>query len=103
MEPNLVPVIVEWHDAHVGLDSWQSRENLVDDGPAVVHSTGFLLSEELGGKKNHISLVATWSADDMVHSIFHIPTQMVQRVDMLVRSHELANAFTFSTESRSSG
>lgn len=102
-EPNLIPVVVEWHDAHTGSDGWEAREDVVDEGPAVVHTSGFLLTEDLGGKKNHISVVTTWSADDMVHSIFHIPKQMVQRVDMLVRSHELANVTAFSPESRPSG
>lgn len=89
----LTPVTVEWHDAHVGTASWEDRADLEDDGPCVVHSSGFLLPTDMGGKENHVSLVATWSEDDMVHSVFHIPVQMVRRVSALVRSHELANAF----------
>lgn len=97
----LVYVVVEWHDAHVGTDGWEARQDLVDDGPAVIESCGFLLTPEQGGKKNHVSIVTTWSADDMVHSVFHIPEQMVQKVEVLVRSHELANVITFSSASSS--
>jgi hypothetical protein len=97
----LVYVVVEWHDAHVGTDGWEARQDLVDDGPAVIESCGFLLTPEQGGKKNHVSIVTTWSADDMVHSVFHIPEQMVQKVEVLVRSHELANVITFSAASSS--
>jgi hypothetical protein len=98
---DLVFVVVEWHDAHVGTDGWEARQDLEDDGPAVIQSCGFLLTPEQGGKKNHVSVVTTWSEDDMVHSVFHIPEQMVQKVEVLVRSHELANVITFSTASSS--
>ena len=47
----LVYVVVEWHDAHVGTDGWEARQDLVDDGPAVIESCGFLLTPEQGGKK----------------------------------------------------
>jgi len=98
---DLVYVVVEWHDAHVGTDGWEARQDLVDDGPAIIESCGFLLTPEQGGKKNHVSIVTTWSQDDMVHSVFHIPEQMVQKVEVLVRSHELANVITFSSASSS--
>lgn len=91
LEYDLVPILVEWHDAHVGTASWEDRVDLEDDGPCVVHSSGFLLPTSLGGKENHVSMVATWSEDDMVHSVFHIPRQMVQRIVVLTRSHELAD------------
>lgn len=103
MEKKLVPVLVEWHDAHVGVDFWEDRENLEDDGPCVVHSCGLLLTTENGGKENHVSLVATWSDDDMVHSVFHIPKQMVQRIEVLVRSNELADVVVLSQQSSTSG
>ena len=38
----------------------------------------------------------------MVHSVFHIPEQMVQKVEVLVRSHELADVVTFFTAGSSS-
>lgn len=101
MEFELTPVMVVWHDAHVGTDGWEDYTSLEDDGPCVVNSCGFLLPTDKGGKENHISMVATWSADGMVHSVFHIPVQMVQRVDVLVRSHELGNATVLSTQGSS--
>jgi hypothetical protein len=95
---NLVPILVEWHDAHVGLSTWEERSELEDDGPCVVHSCGFLLPTTMGGKDNHVSLVATWSNDDMVHSVFHIPRQMVQRITMLKGSYELADVAVLPQE-----
>jgi hypothetical protein len=99
---DLVPVVVVWHDAHVSVEGWEDLSNLEDDGPCVVHSSGFLLPTELGGKTNHVSMVATWSDDDMVHSVFHIPMQMVQRIEVLVRSYELADVNVFPTQSSTS-
>lgn len=95
MDFELVPIVVEWHDAHTSIDGWISRSELEDDGPAVCTTTGFLLPTEHGGKKNHVSMVATWCEDDMVHSVFHIPLQMVQRISVLARSHELADVNVF--------
>lgn len=94
----LVPIIVEWHDAHVGIDGWAERADVEDDGPCVVHSSGFLLPTNMGGKENHVSLVATWSNDDMVHSVFHIPRQMVQRMFILKRSYELSDVAVLPQE-----
>lgn len=99
---DLVPVLIEWHDAHVGTEGWAERVDIEDDGPCIVHSSGFLLPTNMGGKENHVSVVATWSDDDMVHSVFHIPLQMVQRITRLVRSHELADASILPDEQGSS-
>lgn len=95
--------MIEWHDAHMGIDGWESLENVEDDGPCVVKSCGFLLPTENGGKANHVSMVATWSADDMVHSVFHIPRQMVQRIEVLAGSYELANVDVFPKTGSSCG
>lgn len=102
-EIDMVPVFIEWHDAHASSDGWEERGDLEDNGPAVVYTCGYLLTAGQGGKENHISVVQTWSQDDMVHSVFHIPVQMVQRVDTLVRSHELANVAVFPKTSSASG
>ena len=100
---NLTPILVEWHDAHVGVEGWETLENVEDDGPCVVKSCGFLLPTEHGGKENHVSVVATWSADDMVHSVFHIPRLMVQRIQVLAGFYELANVDVFPPESGTGG
>ncbi len=96
-------VLVEWHDAHSDDAGWVSRSDLEDEGPAVIKSVGFLLTEADGGKKNHVSLVQTWSEDDMLHSVFYIPVQMVYRITILEVSSELANGFVFPKESGTSG
>lgn len=92
----MIPVVVEWHDAHVGTDTWSSRDELDDDGPYVVYSCGFLLTEENGGKAGHVSILMSWSYDDMVHSVSHIPAAMVRKIEILTRKHELGNVALFS-------
>ena len=93
-----VKVLVEWHDAHSNDTGWVSRADLDDEGPAVIKSIGFLMTEEEGGKKDHVSIVQTWSEDDMLHFVFYIPVQMVHRITILEVSSELANAFVFPKE-----
>ena len=91
----MIPVRVEWHDAHVGSDGWVSREDLEQD-PYIVVSCGFLIDEAHGGKPEHLTIAMSWSLDDMLHSVSHIPTQMVRKIEMLARSNELGNAALFS-------
>ena len=85
------PICVTWIDAHAE-DGWIAREELEESGDCVVKSVGFYLPLQLGGKAGHVSLALTWSEDDMLHSVFHIPKDMVKSVDFLESYHELADA-----------
>lgn len=74
-------VYVIWHDAHAGTDTWHHIDDLVrDDEPYVVHSIGWVLQVGQGGKPNHLSIAQSWSDDDAVDSVLHIPNAMVQHV-----------------------
>jgi hypothetical protein len=78
------PAFVIWHDAHQGSSTWTHLEDIhTDRDPYVVTSVGFLLEEKVGGKPGHVSLVQSWSEDDALDSVLHIPTAMVQYVYFL--------------------
>lgn len=74
------PVYITWHDAHAGTDTWVDLHTHKDDEPYVVHSAGWLLTESMGGKPGHISIAQSWSDEDAVDSILHIPVAMVQEI-----------------------
>lgn len=91
-------VHVTWIDAHAE-DGWISREDLSDSGDCIVESVGFWLPPTKGGKQGHVSLALTWSEDDMIHSVFHIPQDMVKSVKLLESYHELADTTVLSASS----
>jgi hypothetical protein len=74
------PVYIVWHDAHAGTETWVDLHTHKDVDPYVVRSTGWLLTDDLGGKPGHISIAQSWSDDDAVDSILHIPLAMVQEI-----------------------
>ena len=74
------PVLVIWNDAHAGTNAWERIEDLVDNEPYEVKSIGFLLAQKAGGKRGHVSVTQSWSADGCVDSVLHIPAKMVVRV-----------------------
>jgi hypothetical protein len=74
------PVLVIWNDAHAGTTQWERIEDLVDNDPYEVKSVGFLMTTKAGGKRNHVSITQSWSADGCVDSVLHIPAKMVVRV-----------------------
>ena len=75
-------VLVTWHDAHSGAESWINIKEL-DSDPAVVESVGFLLNEDNGGKPNHITLFQSRIGDSIDH-VLHIPVGMVQKIKVLM-------------------
>lgn len=75
-------VLVTWHDAHSGAESWINIKDL-DSEPAVVESVGFLLNEDNGGKPNHITLFQSRMEDSVDH-VLHIPVGMVQKMKVLM-------------------
>jgi hypothetical protein len=74
------PVLVIWNDAHAGTSTWERIEDLVDNDPYEVKSVGFLMTTKAGGKRSHVSITQSWSADGCVDSVLHIPAKMVVRV-----------------------
>lgn len=76
-------VLVTWHDAHSGAESWIAIKEL-DLEPAEVESVGFLLTEAEGGKPNHITLFQSRIGDSIDH-VLHIPLGMVQKIKVLMK------------------
>ena len=71
-------VIVEWIDAHQGTDSWTFVSDL-DTDERVIHTVGFLLSLDDGGKPNHVTLLQSIDEEqEMVDNVLHIPVGMVR-------------------------
>jgi len=75
-------VLVTWHDAHSGAESWINIKDL-DSEPAVVESVGFLLNEDNGGKPHHLTLFQSRMEDSVDH-VLHIPVGMVQKIKVLM-------------------
>ena len=96
-------VCVIWHDAHAGTDTWVHLDDPYSDvDPYVVTSVGFLLDVKRGGKPGHVSVAQSWSDDDAVDSILHIPNAMVRSVSQLKgRRHGIKGRNTEVDEARS--
>ena len=75
-------VLVTWHDAHSGAESWINIKDL-DTEPAEVQSVGFLLATSDGGKPDHITLYQSRNEDSVDH-VLHIPVGMVKHIKVLM-------------------
>lgn len=77
----LAIVLVVWADAHTGDHGWISTEVDSQD-EMLVHSCGFLVPADEGGKKDHVTL---WQSlcDDEGIALFHIPLAMVRSMKVL--------------------
>ncbi len=75
-------VLVTWHDAHSGAESWINIKDL-DTDPAEVQSVGFLLSTGDGGKPDHVTLYQSRNEDSVDH-VLHIPVGMVRTMKVLM-------------------
>ena len=75
-------VLVTWHDAHSGAESWINIKDL-DTEPAEVQSVGFLLAASDGGKPDHVTLYQSRNEDSVDH-VLHIPVRMVRTMKVLM-------------------
>jgi hypothetical protein len=75
-------VLVTWHDAHSGAESWINIKDL-DTEPAEVESVGFLLATSDGGKPDHVTLYQSRNEDSVDH-VLHIPVRMVRTMKVLM-------------------
>ena len=75
-------VLVTWHDAHSGAESWINIKDL-DTEPAEVQSVGFLLAASDGGKPDHVTLYQSRNEDSVDH-VLHIPVGMVKHIKVLM-------------------
>ena len=78
----MTAVIVTWHDAHSGAESWINIKDL-DTEPAEVQSVGFLLATSDGGKPDHVTLYQSRNEDSLDH-VLHIPVGMVRTMKVLM-------------------
>ncbi len=78
----MTAVLVIWHDAHSGSESWIPITSL-DTEPAVVQSVGFLLSTSDGAKPDHVTLYQSRNEDSLDH-VLHIPVGMVKTIKVLM-------------------
>jgi len=75
-------VLVTWHDAHSGAESWINIKDL-DTEPAEVQSVGFLLATSDGGKPDRVTLYQSRNEDSLDH-VLHIPVGMVRTMKVLM-------------------
>jgi hypothetical protein len=75
-------VLVTWHDAHSGSESWVNIKEL-DLDPAVVQTVGFLLATSDGGKPDHVTIYQSRNEDNIDH-VLHIPVKMVVGIKVLM-------------------
>ena len=78
----MTAVLVIWHDAHSGSESWINIKDL-DTEPAEVKSVGFMLAPADGGKPDHITLYQSRNEDSLDH-VLHIPVGMVKSIELLM-------------------
>ena len=78
----MTAVLVTWHDAHSGAESWINIKDL-DTEPAEVQSVGFLLATSDGGKPDHVTLYQSRNEDSLDH-VLHIPVGMVRTMKVLM-------------------
>ena len=78
----MTTVLVTWHDAHSGAESWINIKDL-DTEPAEVQSVGFLLATSDGGKPDHVTLYQSRNEDSLDH-VLHIPVGMVRTMKVLM-------------------
>ena len=78
----MTAVLVTWHDAHSGAESWINIKDL-DTEPAEVQSVGFLLATSDGGKPEHVTLYQSRNEDSLDH-VLHIPVGMVRTMKVLM-------------------
>jgi hypothetical protein len=75
-------VLVTWHDAHSGSESWVNIKDL-DLDPAIVQTVGFLLATSDGGKPDHVTIYQSRNEDNIDH-VLHIPVKMVVSIKVLM-------------------
>ena len=78
----MAAVLIIWHDAHSGSESWVNIKDL-DLDPAIVQTVGFLLSTTDGGKPDHVTIYQSRNEDNIDH-VLHIPVKMVVSIKVLM-------------------
>lgn len=75
-------VLVRWADAHAGVEHWHALSDLEDDGEYIVQTVGWLIPADEGGKNGHVTLAQSWTMDEQVDHVIHIPVAMVRSMSV---------------------
>jgi hypothetical protein len=78
MKLDLVAIL--WADAHSDSSGWTGIKETHEDGEYIVHSVGWLIPENLGGKSGHVTICQSFTPDEDVDHVLHIPTGMVREM-----------------------
>jgi hypothetical protein len=74
-------ILLVWADAHAGdNDSWVPIEDVTDTGEYLVSTVGWVVD---GAKDKHVSIAQSWTQDDQVDHILHVPIGMIRQVHAL--------------------
>jgi hypothetical protein len=76
MSEYLTYIYVTWRDAHAGTTTWTNPRD-IDPEPCIVRTSGFLMAESDGGKKDHLTIFQSITPDGDVDHVLHIPVGMV--------------------------
>lgn len=71
-------ILVEWADAHAGPGHWSDLDE--DTGEHIVRTAGFLITEEMGGKKLHLTVAQSQTPDGFYDHVIYIPSGMVRNL-----------------------
>jgi hypothetical protein len=77
------PYLVVWADAHSDSSGWTGRDHVSEEGEYLVNSIGWLLTEQDGGKTSHVTLCQSYTPDEDVDHILHIPQGMVRKMSKI--------------------
>lgn len=76
-------VLVVWADAHSDSAGWTGFKDIEDEGEYLVSSVGWVLKPEHGGKAKHLTICQSYTPDEDVDHVLHIPNGMVRSVKHL--------------------
>jgi len=78
---------VIWADAHSDSSGWTGKREIAhDEGEYLVHTIGWLLTELEGGKEHHVTLCQSYTPDEDVDHVLHIPKGMVRKISKIFLS-----------------
>jgi hypothetical protein len=83
-------VEIYWADAHAGEGRWGDLEE-TDSGEHIVRTCGYMIDEEHGGKKLHVTIAQSFTPDGFYDHVIYIPVGMV-RTTTVMRPGNTANA-----------
>lgn len=80
-------VLVVWADAHSGAGSWSALDT--DDKDEFLNETvGMLVTEEQGGKPNHVTVAQSVTQEGDYDHVLYILNSMVRGICRLEKANE---------------